>query len=233
MAENSKSRCEEQDIPFFRFSPTFDEIIAAGETDNEKLLNMVIKTKIYLKQQEKKFQEITNLFHEVAGASQDINEDKPIPSLSEVAEEEGEGQNAQKQNNDPNLAFIAESTAEEDDDTLITSVEDFSKKGQLIENENENYTKYSLFRSGSLISCIEVAMPGLLNSNGTCPVSPDGDHERDVCADTSEHVQSDSSQPSMVHSDSKQALYRHYRADTKQVDTSKEEYTEYKRETLV
>ena len=50
-AKNSQSRCEEQDIPFYRFSPELDEIIARSETDNEKLFNMVIQTRIYIKKQ--------------------------------------------------------------------------------------------------------------------------------------------------------------------------------------
>ncbi len=51
VAENSKSRCEEQDIPFYRFNPDLKEIIPAGETDNTKLLDMVIEAKIQTKEQ--------------------------------------------------------------------------------------------------------------------------------------------------------------------------------------
>ena len=51
VAENSKSRCEGQDIPFYRFNPNLKEIIPAGETDNEKLLDMVIEAKIQVKEQ--------------------------------------------------------------------------------------------------------------------------------------------------------------------------------------
>lgn len=51
VAENSKSRCEEQDIPFYRFNPNLNEIIPAGETDNEKLLDMIIEAKIQVKEQ--------------------------------------------------------------------------------------------------------------------------------------------------------------------------------------
>lgn len=51
VAENSKSRCEEQDIPFYRFNPSLKEIIPAGETDNEKLLDMIIEAKIQIKEQ--------------------------------------------------------------------------------------------------------------------------------------------------------------------------------------
>lgn len=51
VAENSKSRCEEQDIPFYRFNPSLKEIIPAGETDNEKLLDMIIEAKIQIREQ--------------------------------------------------------------------------------------------------------------------------------------------------------------------------------------
>jgi hypothetical protein len=51
VAENSKSRCAEQDIPFYRFNPDLKEIIPAGETDTTKLLDMVIEAKIQTKEQ--------------------------------------------------------------------------------------------------------------------------------------------------------------------------------------
>ena len=51
VAENSRSRCEEQDIPFYRFNPNLKEVIPAGETDNMKLLDMVIEAKIQTKEQ--------------------------------------------------------------------------------------------------------------------------------------------------------------------------------------
>ncbi len=72
VAENSRSRCKEQDVPFFRFSPRFDEQIAAGETANEKLLNMIITTKLYLKKEGKKLEEIVDIFFAVAESSKDL-----------------------------------------------------------------------------------------------------------------------------------------------------------------
>ncbi len=93
VAENSKRRCTEQNIPFFRFNPIIDEIVDHGETDMKKLINMVIKTKIYLKQDEKMFEEIVNLFHVVAESSQDNLEDEPIASIiAEEKENEGPGE---------------------------------------------------------------------------------------------------------------------------------------------
>lgn len=85
VAKNSRSRCEEQDIPFFRFSPTFTEIIAAGETDNEKLLNMVISTKLDLKLKEKELDELVNIFHAVAESSKDIDQEA-IPEEAEASD---------------------------------------------------------------------------------------------------------------------------------------------------
>lgn len=45
MAENSRSRLREQRVPFYRFSPELSEVIAAGETDTTKLVDMVMKSK--------------------------------------------------------------------------------------------------------------------------------------------------------------------------------------------
>ena len=45
VARNCEARCREQGIPFFRFSPTLDETISAGEVDNEKLITMIIRAK--------------------------------------------------------------------------------------------------------------------------------------------------------------------------------------------
>ena len=86
MAENSKSRCEEQGIPFFRFSPKFDEVIAAGETDNEKLFNMIIKTKLSLKQDKKRLDELAKIFHAIEDSSKSLGRQ----SISEEEEEEDE-----------------------------------------------------------------------------------------------------------------------------------------------
>ena len=86
VAENSKSRCQEQDIPFFRFSPKFDEPISAGETDSEKLLNMVIKTKLNLKERERELEELVKIFLAVAENSKDLDEEA-IPEGEEVSDQ--------------------------------------------------------------------------------------------------------------------------------------------------
>ena len=99
VAANSRSRCKEQDIPFFRFSPKFDELIAAGETDNEKLFNMIIRTKLDLKEKAKEFDELVNLFLAVAESSKDLDQDAVLDNklqashtiTEEEEEEEEEG----------------------------------------------------------------------------------------------------------------------------------------------
>ncbi len=67
VATNSKSRCEEQNIPFFRFSPSLNEVIPAGETDNEKLFSMVLQTKTEVIN--KRMTDLIELFHKIAEVS--------------------------------------------------------------------------------------------------------------------------------------------------------------------
>lgn len=71
VAENSKSRCEEQGIPFYRFSPHFKEVIAAGETDTEKLLDMIIQTK--METEEQGLKKLVDLFLLIAEASRGLS----------------------------------------------------------------------------------------------------------------------------------------------------------------
>ena len=71
VAKNSQSRCEEQDIPFYRFSPRLNEMIAGSETDNEKLFDIVIQTRISTKKQG--LEELVQMFHTIANASQHLD----------------------------------------------------------------------------------------------------------------------------------------------------------------
>ena len=41
---NCKSRCEEQDISYFRLNPRLEQVIGAGETDRDALISMIIQT---------------------------------------------------------------------------------------------------------------------------------------------------------------------------------------------
>ena len=44
-ARNTSSRCEGQKIPFFRFSPFIEEEVSLSETDDEALVNMILKAR--------------------------------------------------------------------------------------------------------------------------------------------------------------------------------------------
>ena len=46
VAEMCAGHCAEQGIPYFRFSPQLEDMIAAGEVDNKKLLRMLISSKL-------------------------------------------------------------------------------------------------------------------------------------------------------------------------------------------
>jgi len=45
VARTCEGSCKEQGIPFYRLSPLLPEVISAGETDNKKLLQMIISTR--------------------------------------------------------------------------------------------------------------------------------------------------------------------------------------------
>lgn len=57
----------EQNIPYYRFSPQLSHVITAGETDNEKLLEMMWQTRIQTPQQG--LTDLITLFQLVADAS--------------------------------------------------------------------------------------------------------------------------------------------------------------------
>lgn len=89
VAENSQSRCKEQGIPFYRFSPLLKNIIPAGETDNEKLLNMVIETKVQIGEQELK--EMIEQLRIITVTSKDVSETSSAPSAEQnVSSEKGD-----------------------------------------------------------------------------------------------------------------------------------------------
>ena len=83
VATNSHSRCREQGIPFYRFSPKLKDVIAGSETDNEKLFNMVIQTRIDTREQG--MEELVEVFHKIAKASSHL-----APRREEQEEEEVE-----------------------------------------------------------------------------------------------------------------------------------------------
>jgi len=60
-AENCRSRCEKQGLPFYRFNPELSEVVALSESDNEKLIDMVLKTQLYLQSKEYEMDELVQL----------------------------------------------------------------------------------------------------------------------------------------------------------------------------
>lgn len=67
VAKNCQMRCHEQDIPYYRFSPQLNHVVAAGETDTDKLLDMMLQARIQTPQQH--LDELVALFQLVADAS--------------------------------------------------------------------------------------------------------------------------------------------------------------------
>lgn len=67
VAKNCNMRCHEQNIPYYRFSPQLNHVIAAGETDTDKLVDMMLQTRIQSPQQG--IAELASLFQLVADAS--------------------------------------------------------------------------------------------------------------------------------------------------------------------
>uniref|UniRef100_A0A1X7T5S5 Uncharacterized protein n=1 Tax=Amphimedon queenslandica TaxID=400682 RepID=A0A1X7T5S5_AMPQE len=66
VAMNCKSRCEEQHIPFFRFSPHLDTEVASGETDNDKLIDMILQTKYQaVKEWNEKLEDLACIFSRI------------------------------------------------------------------------------------------------------------------------------------------------------------------------
>lgn len=70
VAANCRSRCKEQRIPFYRFSPTLETVIASGETDDQKLIEMLTRTKLEATNKwTNELKELVELFHTVAEMS--------------------------------------------------------------------------------------------------------------------------------------------------------------------
>ena len=74
VAMNCMSRCEEQRIPFYRFSPTLETVIASGETDDQKLIEMLTRTKLEATNKwDKEINKLVELFRTVAEMSKKQN----------------------------------------------------------------------------------------------------------------------------------------------------------------
>ena len=270
MAKNSRSRCKEQDIPFFRFSPSFDELIAAGETDNEKLFNMIIKTKLYLKQNEQELDKLTEIFHAVADSSKDLRNEVIIEEEPQVErdesttgvrqEEPNTASNIAKKLND-RLSTQYDEPKEDDKSHSVINNAILSTPQTVAERKEEEEESISQLRDSTeeVNSCLlqpkestaslnsirnemelkseeltYVSMDDKLDCSGplvsdtkiSCPVTSGEIRDSASHWDPSENK-------NMVSDQSAQELYKPYRTDTQQVDESKNEYTQYNRETLV
>ena len=56
--ENTRARCEERGIKYYRLSPHIDVAIELNEQSCEKLVDMLIKTKLYILQSASKVEDI-------------------------------------------------------------------------------------------------------------------------------------------------------------------------------
>ncbi len=65
IAGNCRSRMLEQGVPYYRFSPQLPEVIPAGETNLETLVNMINTTKATVID-DREMKELVDLFHLVA-----------------------------------------------------------------------------------------------------------------------------------------------------------------------
>lgn len=72
VAENCRSRCLEQGIYHYRFSPQLEEVVAAGETDINILLNAILQARMQTTSQSD-FSEMILRFHECADASRKMH----------------------------------------------------------------------------------------------------------------------------------------------------------------
>ena len=48
VAHKFRTQCERENIPFFRFNPTFPKEIPPDETNGIHLVDMILQTKLYL-----------------------------------------------------------------------------------------------------------------------------------------------------------------------------------------
>ena len=80
VAENCRSRCLEQGIQFYRFSPELQEVIASGETDSDKLVDMILAARMHTKESID-FHKMIHHFHELAHASREMHH-KVLPASS-------------------------------------------------------------------------------------------------------------------------------------------------------
>ena len=128
VASNSRSRCQEQDIPFYRFSPHLEEIVAAGETDNDKLFSIVLKAKVDTKQQG--LSELVDLFRIVAASNRYST--CSLHMSGSIVEEENEEQDEQQENQN---SFVLETAHISTNEELEENINSSGSSPQLYEEE--------------------------------------------------------------------------------------------------
>ena len=72
VAENCRSRCLEQGIHFYRFSPELQEVIASGETDSDKLFDMILQARMHIKESVD-YGKMIHHFHVLAHVSREVH----------------------------------------------------------------------------------------------------------------------------------------------------------------
>ena len=72
IAENCQSRCKEQGILYYRFSPQLEEVIPPGETDSAKLMDMILEARKQIPYQ-RDFSELALQFHNLADANRKVH----------------------------------------------------------------------------------------------------------------------------------------------------------------
>ena len=168
VATNSQSRCREQGIPFYRFSPKLRDVIAGSETDNEKLFNMVIQTRIDTREQG--MEEVVHLFHTIAGASHHlaprieketvINQHKHDHHHQQVVQEEKPELNANLNNQRGLLQAPPSSSSSQ---PVLSDIEESV--------ENSSKTSYKLPSVPQQPSALATFMVGELETQDTAQVS--------------------------------------------------------------
>ena len=69
---NCKSRCEEQNISYFRLNPRLEQVVGAGETDMEVLISMIIQTSKEMNER-REMADLVLCFHSLSEAARKMH----------------------------------------------------------------------------------------------------------------------------------------------------------------
>ena len=70
---NCKSRCEEQDISYFRLNPRLEQVVGSGETDIQVLISMITQTNKEMNER-REMAELVLCLHSLSDAARKMNE---------------------------------------------------------------------------------------------------------------------------------------------------------------